>query len=240
MNHALATQQRRLQLAVRASLLQRLLPTWRLLDPARLDATLPVWLYAAVTHVQDARKASAGIAGLHLRQVRREAGVDGAPPLQLATTAPPAQVLASLTATSIATIRTAFGNGRSVEQAMTAGFVASSGAASRIALEGGRDTIVDTVKADDKAIGWERITSGDPCAFCALLAARGGVYRGEETADFEAHDHCSCSAEPIYSGSLTPTGQAAEWDRLYQDHAEGTADQLLNFRRAYEGRLTDA
>lgn len=239
MNRTLALQQRRLQLAVRAALLQQWQPTWRILDPKRLDQTLPVWLSAAIPLVQESRRRSAGVAALHLRQARQAAGVDGAVPLQIAATAPTNQLLASLTATSIATIRRGFGNGQSVDQAMTSGFVSSAGAASRIALEGGRDTIVDTVRTDDRAIGWERITSGDPCAFCALLASRGGVYRGEDTADFEAHDHCSCSAEPIYSGSLAPTGKAAEWDQLYQDKAAGGSDQLLEFRRAYEGRTTD-
>lgn len=240
MNLALAAQQRHLQLAVRASLLRKLVPTWRIMNSERLDQTLPVWLAAAIPLVQDARRTSAGVAALHLRQVRADAGVDGTVPLQFASVAPVDQLMASLTATSIATVRAAFGNGQNVTQAMNSGFVASAGAATRIALQGGRDTIIDTVQADDKAIGWERVTSGDPCAFCALLASRGGVYRGEASADFEAHDHCSCSAEPIYGGSLAPTGKAAEWDQLYQDQAAGSSDQLLDFRRAYEGRATDS
>lgn len=233
-------EQRRLQLAVRASLTQKLIPTWRILDPSRLDQTLVVWLAASMPIVQEARRRSAAIAALHLRQVRLDAGVDSPLPLQAATTAPPAQLLASLTATSIATIRRAFGNGQNVTQAMNSGFVASSGAATRVALQGGRDTIVNTVKADPEAKGWERVTSGNPCYFCAMLASRGAVYRAEETADFEAHDWCDCAAEPVYEGPTAPTGQAAEWDQLYQDHAAGTADQLLNFRRAYEGRATDS
>jgi hypothetical protein len=36
------------------------------------------------------------------------------------------------------------------------------------------------------------------CDFCEMLADRGAVY-GEASADFEAHDHCSCSAEPVFA-----------------------------------------
>jgi hypothetical protein len=233
-----AQDQRRAQLAIRANLLRRWVPLWQMLDPKRLDRAFPAWLAAVVPVVQDHRKASAILAAQYLRDLRREAGIDGTAPVQLASVAPVDQLAASLSATSLAAIRSAFGNGQSLEQAMRSGFVASSGAASRLALQGGRDTVVDTVRADPEAKGWERVTSGDPCAFCALLASRGGVFRSEESADFEAHDHCSCSAEPVYSGSLMPHGDAATWDRLYQDHAAGTRDQLKNFRRAYEGRAT--
>jgi hypothetical protein len=30
-----------------------------------------------------------------------------------------------------------------------------------------------------------------------MLAGRGSVYSAD-TAEFEAHDHCGCSAEPVY------------------------------------------
>jgi hypothetical protein len=42
------------------------------------------------------------------------------------------------------------------------------------------------------------VTSGNACDFCSMLADRGAVY-GEASAEFEAHDHCSCSAQPVYA-----------------------------------------
>jgi hypothetical protein len=43
----------------------------------------------------------------------------------------------------------------------------------------------------------QRVLGGAGCDFCQMLAGRGEVYSAE-TADFEAHDHCGCTAEPIY------------------------------------------
>jgi hypothetical protein len=70
-------------------------------------------------------------------------------------------------------------------------------AVSRALQVGGRETITSTVKADPRAVGYERVTSGSACDFCSMLADRGAVY-GEASADFEAHDGCACGAEPVY------------------------------------------
>jgi hypothetical protein len=127
--------------------------------------------------------------------------------------------------------------GATAETAMRNAFVLSSGAAARLVLNGGRQTIYDTGRDDPATTGWYRETSGDPCAFCALLASRGGVYYSEDTAGFEAHDHCSCIPVPMYDGdSPLPRGDAAGWARIYQEHAQGGSDPLNRFRRAYEGR----
>lgn len=193
----LTFQQRQHQLAIRAALIRRLIPLWHMMDPKTLDKAFPAWLAVVTPLVQDARHASAGLAATYLRAMRAEAGVAGKAPLEVAGRAPTAQITASMSATSLAAIRTALGAGQNINQAMRTGFVASSGAASRLALQGGRSTIVDTVKADRHAIGWERVTSGAACDFCTMLADRGAVYR-EDTADFEAHDHCACMAEPLY------------------------------------------
>lgn len=66
-----------------------------------------------------------------------------------------------------------------------------------------RSTVVGSSLADPKAEGWQRTGSGR-CAFCAMLIARGAVYRSESTADFSAHDHCHCSAVPAWGGQPIP------------------------------------
>lgn len=49
---------------------------------------------------------------------------------------------------------------------------------------------------DPAARGWKRTGVGN-CDFCRMLIGRGAVYR-EATADFAAHDHCNCGAEPAW------------------------------------------
>ncbi len=61
-----------------------------------------------------------------------------------------------------------------------------------------RQTILDNWRRDDFCIGWRRITRGG-CRFCRMLADRGAVYR-EATAQFAAHESCSCTAQAVFRG----------------------------------------
>jgi hypothetical protein len=107
--------------------------------------------------------------------------------------------------------------GQPLQQAFQRGGVNLAGAMSRMALSAGRGVVLDTVKADPKAIAWARITSGNPCYFCAMLASRGAVYKTAQSAGFEAHNHCACTAAPVFRKqdvkSLTSKDLAQEWQR---------------------------
>ena len=59
-----------------------------------------------------------------------------------------------------------------------------------------RDTILANRRADNKCIGWQRNTTGG-CKLCRMLADRGAVYK-ESTAQFAAHSHCKCTAQPVF------------------------------------------
>lgn len=59
-----------------------------------------------------------------------------------------------------------------------------------------RGTVMGSSTADPKSRGWRRVGSGE-CDFCSMLLGRGAVY-SEATADFQAHDHCHCYAEPAF------------------------------------------
>lgn len=61
-----------------------------------------------------------------------------------------------------------------------------------------RATIAQSSVADPKARGWRRVGDGSSCDFCSMLLSRGAVYT-EASADFPAHDHCGCGAEPAWS-----------------------------------------
>lgn len=59
-----------------------------------------------------------------------------------------------------------------------------------------RLTVTGSSVADPSARGWQRVGVGE-CDFCQMLLDRGAVYT-EATADFQAHDHCNCGAEPAW------------------------------------------
>lgn len=78
---------------------------------------------------------------------------------------------------------------------MYSGLSNSSGAAIRQAMNGGRNVTGNVVYADRKIVGYARVTDGNPCWFCALLASRGAVFR-------KASFNRGARANP-WSGALT-------------------------------------
>jgi hypothetical protein len=107
------------------------------------------------------------------------------------------------------------------------------GTASRIVLDGGRTTTLDTMKADPVAVGWYRVTDDDPCAFCALLASRGVVYK-EDTVGFEAHNQCACYGMAAFSRDVELPKVAQEAADVYRNRGDGAA--LPAFRKAWNDR----
>lgn len=66
-----------------------------------------------------------------------------------------------------------------------------------------RYTVAGSAVADPQATGWQRVTDGNACAFCSMLAGRGAIY-SEATADFASHDHCGCSVAVAWRGQPVP------------------------------------
>ena len=97
---------------------------------------------------------------------------------------------------------------------------------------GGRNTITGSVNRGRRKGGWSRVTSGKPCAFCAMLASRGPIY-SERTVHFRAHDGCSCSAMAVWNRDDGWTEQARTYQRLWKETAKGD-DPVNAFRRAIE------
>jgi hypothetical protein len=107
-----------------------------------------------------------------------------------------------------------------------------AGSAERLALLGERSTVMDTFAESDQLVGHRRVTSGDPCAFCAMLASRGAVY-SKRTVDFQAHDSCRCTPEPLYQRESEPKSVVALRDQWEQATAGLSGVDALNaFRRA--------
>lgn len=129
------------------------------------------------------------------------------------------------------------------EQAARSALVEASGAASRHVLNGGRNTILKVVQNDHVALGWARVTDGDPCAFCAMLASRGPAYKSRRQAAFQPHDHCACSVEPVFSREAAWPGRGREFQQLWNDNIRGQysgRDAIRAFRRLYEQQQREA
>lgn len=176
--------------------------------------------------VRDRRNQSARLTGPYYQRIRAEAGVGGAIVLT-----PPRQLLEerldeALDGAGIFTYRQALRLGATPVEARDRAAVTLSGTSSRLALEGGRDVIEGTVLADDEALGWARISDGDPCAWCAMLVSRGAIYKSGVSAGDASrggekyHDHDGCQAVPVFDYS-SPYQQAAE--DLYEEWQRATA-----------------
>jgi hypothetical protein len=216
---ALTETHRLIQARIAAQTTVRTMAAWKALDPTNLDASAPAWLTRMVGTVVDQRSKSTLVAASYLQSFRAiETGGAFTPVL-----APPivlAQLVTSLKVTGPIGLKTALAAGSSLSEATDAALSNVAGAAMRHTLNGGRETIVNTVAADPEAYGWARATSGNTCAFCAMLASRGPVY-SESTVDFLSHDHCACTGEPAYSyGSAWPAG-AEEFRKIWEDSTSG-------------------
>lgn len=247
----LTEQHRKAQLAIRAAALRETLRLWPALDPLRLDDTAPLWLRLMLALVGQWRSASARRAQEYYRAFRE---VETGDRLVEAVSAlpdevDPRQLVTSLSVTGPVRIKYLTERAVEPETASRMALRDVSGAAGRHVLEGGRGMVDRLALVDERAIGWARVTDGDPCAFCAMAAGRGFVFRSREAAlrttarskrgpGQKWHDGCGCGAEPAFSRDAPLPGKGAEYAQLWQDVAGGksAAEARRAFRRAFEGR----
>lgn len=229
-NHRLA------QARLGAETVRGMLTLWRLLDPNSLDSTAPAWLRAIEPLIARQYGRSVDLASGYLRAFRMvEIGTTDA--IQMVSPVMDwAPISASLAVTGPIAVKTQLARGVPLADALERAAASSARAALRHSLNGGRATIVETARQDPKAVGWARATSGKPCAFCAMLAGRGAVYFSDETADFQPHDGCSCTPEPVYQRGAPLPGDGDRWAQLYAAEAKGSSDPMNAFRRAFNAQ----
>lgn len=221
----LTEQHRQVQLAIRAQAIQdfgRLWPIWK-----GDEQSFQTFVDAIVVLVRAYKPVSAAAAAAYFAAFRAAAAAEGDATAVLASAIDVARIEASLYITGRDGLRTALSAGKSAADAKATVFVRTSGTVSRHILDGGRQTLIDSVQNDKSALGWARITDGDPCYFCLTLASRGAVYKTEETADFQAHDHCGCTVMPVYKGTVIPN--LKQWRDTYnaaQRDAEASGELM--------------
>lgn len=186
------------QLQLGAIAIRQLRAVWSVLDPQDLDGTFEDWLIAVVPLVETQRRSSAALASSYVTTLRSlELGLNADPftPF-LADQLDRRALTTSMLVTGPVSIRANLGR-MPLARAIDIAEGRTAASAMRHALNGGRETVLRSVKDDRRAKGWTRVASGKACSFCSMLADRGAVY-GAESANFEAHDGCTCTAEPVY------------------------------------------
>lgn len=232
------------QSALTRLLLRDLRGLRRMINPARLPDTVPVWMSAVRALVGQYGAASATMAADSYNQQRDTAGAPGRFYAQPSGQTPDEQVDASL--------RWALKDlWRETDEPLAARLDQAQQRAEavvqKLVADQGRATARQAADKDRSAVGYARAAALGSCAFCKLMASRGAVYKNAQTAGRDAdarftgdasvvkfHDNCHCSIIPVFRGQrfeLSP--HAAGWDRLYQEYAAGhSGDQLRLFRRA--------
>lgn len=230
----LTATQRQQQLALRAATITDLLELWPILEPTAIDETSPRWMTATRALIGERRRTSEGLASRYLSAFK--SAELGRPATVALRTAPliAEQLDTSLRVTGPIALKVLIGRGISPVQAHRAASTQMIGSATRHVLNGGRSAIVGSVAADRDALGWHRVTGASPCAFCAMLASRGPVFKRQRSAAFDAHDHCSCMTEPVYRADSAWPGRNRQYRDLWNESTQGRngTDALNAFRQA--------
>lgn len=185
------------QARIGAATITDLRKVWHLLDPHDLDGSFDRWLAAVVPIIQTRRTDSADLAAQYLEAMKKlELGSQARVTPIVATDAPLTALTTSMLVTGPVAVRKASMLLTPISQAMRVAEAATSAAAMRHVLDGGRETITATIGQDDQIAGWQRITGGKPCDFCSMLSEN--VYR-EASVDFRSHDGCNCVPEPVFT-----------------------------------------
>lgn len=205
-----------------------------MLDPRDIEGTRAGWLSASVRAAEMAFGQSSTIAESYVTsyQVVETAGGD----VLVVPRFDAARVANDLDLAGTQYMKSLIREGHTPESAHAAAYSRMMGVARNHAMDGGRSLIEATTSQDRRAIGYRRVTDGDPCTFCAMLASRGahfgaqrahGVYSSADTALVRASDgrkyhiHCGCTAEIVY-GHWEPN----EREQRYVDAYERAVKEL--------------
>jgi hypothetical protein len=107
-------------------------------------------------------------------------------------------------------------------------------------MDGGRSTIAAATDRDPASYGFMRITDGNPCSFCAMIASRGAVYKTAANAG-EArkwHNKCGCTVAPAFTPNPEIDRVASEAQDVYYAATKGVPnpERAAAFRKAWNNR----
>lgn len=228
---ALTQRHRREQLAIRASSLRELQRMWPAFDPFSIRS-YGQFVTAAIPLITSRHQNSAALAITYYNTFRFAEGAGGSIRTALALELGRNLIVDNLRATGLQGTMRAIRSGMSPQAAAQQGFVHVAGAVGRLILLGGNNSILQTLSNDQRVLGYSRVTASQPCEFCAMIASRGPVFQRQNTADFQAHGHCACTAEPHYEDSAWP-GNSRRFREMWDSATEGLSgrDAINAFRR---------
>jgi hypothetical protein len=230
------------QVALRANVIRevvRLFPSLDLSSFEAVDRSWPALEAALRALIAEQYGTSAGLSVNYYDLFRAAEGVPGASTPRLAAPLVAEQVEISLRVTGPYTAKHLIAVRDRQVAAKT--LTRLSGSVSRLVAAGGRDSLVESMAADKRVLGYARVLRGRSCAFCRMLASRGHVYKSEASAEFKSggskyHDLCDCTAEPTFSRDSQLPAQTEAARRLWDETTAGLKgkDAVNAFRRAVE------
>ena len=229
---ASAARWRAAQLGLARLLLRDLRGIRRLVDPSRLQASMPAWIEAVTAIVARYSEVSATLAADVYDGERVAAGVPGAFTVPLADPPPGEQVDASMRwatkdlwprGEAVATVA----QQEPLDVRMEAAMTKADGATQKLVADRGRATLRQAVKADPQAVAYARAAALGACSFCKLMASRGAVYATADSAGRDANELFSGDASVVkFHDNCVPAGTLVDGP---------TAE--VGYRRWYEGEM---
>lgn len=220
---ALTEAHRRGQIAIAAQADAVLRLLWPVLDPADLDRSEAAWMGASLSALRPSYEDSVNLAAAYTAAYREAEGV--APGPLVRPSWDQRYMTENLHLAGPVRVKLLVGSGMTGAAAHAAGLTKFTGIGRRAVMSGGRMMIHETAQRDGNVVGWRRVTDGDPCTFCAMLAARGPVY-GKDTAlstgeGLRYHGHCGCTAELVYR-----EWQPTDMEQFYIDEYDRAAAEV--------------
>lgn len=169
------------------------------MDPAALDATFPTFYRSALALVTAGRSRAVKTATDYYGAAKEGAGFDTAIPALPAPELDLAMSVQALLINGPISVKKQLSSGVGLIAAMDKAKAQTLRVGKRLVLEAPRKHLINLSHKDKDALGWSRVSDGQPCHFCAMLVSRGPVY-SEKTVRFEAHNGCGCSVRPFFKG----------------------------------------
>lgn len=208
------------------------------------DEMIPRWLAALVALMRRQGQISGRLAQQYMAAYRvAELGLGGAPfTLPEPRDINEEQVITSMMVTGPVAFRKASERAGVERLALTSDAArkvmeSNARAVQRHVANVGRDLIEDVALTDRACRGHVRVTDGDPCYFCAMLASRGPVYeddsfdesdpRFEGPGNHKVHDGCGCLLVPVY-GPAPILAQTRMYEKRWIEASDIAKDTRRN------------
>lgn len=213
----LTSEHKRRQVLIGAQAELEAAEAWSLLDLDNLDASAPAWLGVQSGLLSSRYATSQSLAADYLTDFRlAELGTSAGPIARPGLS--DAAAMRMLLSNGLYLPKMLIGRGMLAPDAMRVAKSTVVGQVQRWSLSGGRGLLASTARVDRLAL-YRRVTTGRPCAFCAMLAVRSIESPNSQSVNFRAHAHCGCTVELRYVDRDETTDTEVEFVQAYRQAA---------------------